>query len=62
MFATSVKTPQLRPDADVLPQHAREPAALGRALETRQARAGVRAAPGLVSTGHENAVAAGEAQ
>jgi hypothetical protein len=62
MSATSVKTPQLRPDADVLPQDACEPAALGCALETRQARARVRAAPGLVSTGHENTVADGEAQ
>jgi hypothetical protein len=62
MSATSVKTPQLRPDADVLPQDAREPAALGSTLETRETRARVRAAPGLVSTGHENTVADGEAQ
>jgi len=62
MFATSVKAPQLRPDADLLPQDSREPAALGRALEACHAPACVDAAAGLVSAGDEHAVASREAQ
>src|SRR5215813_12475510 len=54
MFATSVKAPQLRPDADVLPQGAREHSALGRALEAREAPARVDAPAGFVAAGDEN--------
>ena len=62
MVASSVKAPQLRPDADLLSKDAREPAAPGRALEAREAAAGVGAAARLVPAGHEDALAGREPQ
>jgi len=62
MFATSVKAPQLRADAHLLPQDPREPAALGGAVEAREAPTRVDAAAGLCSARDEHALASGEAQ
>src|SRR5205807_1201805 len=62
MAVTSVKAPQLRPDSHLLPQDAREHAARGRALEARQAAAGVRAAARLRATGHKDAAFGREAE
>jgi hypothetical protein len=53
----SVKTPQLRPDADLLPQDAREHAPLGCALEAREAAARVGATARLVAPGDEGSLA-----
>src|SRR6185369_4916956 len=58
----SVKAPQLRPDADLLPQDAREHAATCRAVEARGSPTRVGAAARLVAAGHERAVAGGKAQ
>ena len=62
MCRTSVKAPQLRPDADLLPQGAREHAAFARTLEAGEVAARVGAAARLLTTGHEDTVAGGEAQ
>ena len=58
----SVKAPQLGPDADSLPQDAREHSPLDRAVEASDASAGVRTAAGLPAAGHEDAVASREAE
>src|SRR4029077_7487765 len=62
MGRTSVKATQLRPDADLLPQDAREHAAFGRALEAREAAARIGTAPRFRSTHNEDAVAGREAE
>ena len=62
MLATSVKALQLRPDADVLSQDARERPLPGCALEAREAAARVGAATGLLPAGDEHALAGGEAE
>ena len=62
MADTSVKAPQLRPDADVLSQDARERPALDRALEACEVAARVRATARLVPPGHEDAFAGREAE
>src|SRR6476646_7144291 len=62
MSHLSVKAPQLRPDADLLPQDAREHSAVGRSFEADRAAARVGTAPGLVAAGHERAVASREAE
>jgi len=62
MFATSVKAPQLRADAHLLPQDPREPAALGGAVEAREDPTCVDPAAGLCSARDEHALASGEAQ
>jgi hypothetical protein len=62
MAHISVKAPQLRPDADLLPQDAREHAARGGALEAPEAPTRVRASSALVAAGHELAAVGGEAQ
>jgi hypothetical protein len=61
MLATSVKAPQLGPDAHLLPQGAREHASLHRSVEAPETAAGVRAAPGLPAPRDEDAVTGGEA-
>src|SRR5690242_10733547 len=53
----SVKAPQLRADADLLPQDPREPAALGRPLETPEAPTRVGTAARLAAAGDEDAFA-----
>src|SRR5256714_553434 len=57
----SVKAPQLRPDADLLPQDTREHATVRRSFEARKAAARVGATPGLVTADHERALAGREA-
>ena len=61
MAHISVKAPELGFDTDLLPQDAHEHAAVGRALEAREAAARVGTAPRLPSAGHENTPAGGEA-
>src|SRR6478609_11817365 len=56
----SVKALQLRPDADLLPQDAREHAAVGRSFEAHEVPARVRAAARLAPTGHEHSLAGRE--
>src|SRR6478609_5522188 len=51
----SVKAPQLRSDADLLPQDARKHAAAGSSFEARKAAARIGATPGLVAARHEHA-------
>src|SRR5581483_10757512 len=58
----SVKAPQLGPDADLLPQDARERAMSRRALEAGEVPAGVDAAPPLGSARDEHAVSCCEAE
>jgi len=62
MAGTSVKALQLGPDADVLSQDPGEHPARGRTLEAREVAARIRTTARLVSPGHENAVAGGEAE
>jgi hypothetical protein len=62
MCRTSVKAPQLRPDADLLPQGAREHAAFARAVEAGEVAARVDTAARLLTTAHEDAAAGGEPQ
>jgi hypothetical protein len=62
MCRTSVKAPQLRPDADLPPQGAREHAAFACAVEAGEVAARVRAAARLLTTGYEDAVAGGKPQ
>src|SRR4029077_21295370 len=59
---TSVEAPQFGPDADLLPQDACERAAFGRPVEAGDTAARVRAATGLGSAGHENAVTGRKAE
>jgi hypothetical protein len=58
----SVKAPQLGPEADLLPEDAREAAPVGRAVEAGKAPARVDAATRLAPAGHEHTVANGEPQ
>jgi hypothetical protein len=62
MAATSVKAPQFRSYAQVLSQHAREHAAVCRAVEARHVAARVGAAARLFPAGHENAFSGREAE
>jgi hypothetical protein len=62
MSHISVKATQLRADADLLSQDPGERAALGRALEAREAAARVGAAARLAAAGHEGPLAGGKSE
>src|SRR5262249_27565746 len=59
---TSVKAAQLRADADLLPEYAREHPAIRCSLEAGDVAARVGAAARLVAAGHEHALAGREPQ
>jgi hypothetical protein len=61
MALSSVKAPQLGPDAHLPAQDAREHPSRRRALEAREVAARVRAATRLCAACHELALARGEA-
>jgi hypothetical protein len=62
MSATSVKAPQFRPYAQLLPQDTRKHPTLRRALEAREVTARVGAAARLGPSGHEHAFPGREAE